>query len=154
MKKMNLLRLIAILMTLGCLFTANGQVRGTTIQVDGVYYFIMSDSTACVSNNRYYEGNRNVVIRGTISDGEREYTVTEVIDYAFENSSQMDTLILPNTIKKIGYEAFQNCGMKKAVIPNSVESLGDRAFHMCSNLVDLTIGNSITTIGYSCFADF
>ena len=34
-----------------------------------------------------------------------------------------------NAYRKIGYEAFRNCALKKVVIPKSVEEIDNRAFY-------------------------
>lgn len=43
---------------------------------------------------------------------------------------QLNHLFLPNTIKEIGSEAFQNCFLKEIYIPSSVTIIGDRAFRV------------------------
>lgn len=48
--------------------------------------------------------------------------------------------------------AFYNCtNLKEVVIPNTVTSIGDYAFYNCSNLKSLTIGESVTSIGNNAF---
>ena len=62
---------------------------------------------------------------------------------------------LPNTIKKIGNDAFKNCENLESInIPNSVTSIGDGAFSWCENLESINIPNSVSSIGdyafYNC----
>lgn len=57
------------------------------------------------------------------------------------------SLILPNSITKIGSMAFHYCsGLTSVTIPNSVENIGHCAFWYCDKLVSLTIPNSVTII--------
>ena len=62
--------------------------------------------------------------------------------------------IIPNSITKIGYQAFEHCsGLTSVNIPNSVTSIGGYAFRDCSGLTSVTIGNSVTYIGVGAFDD-
>ena len=62
-------------------------------------------------------------------------------------------IIIPNTIKKIGFRAFYGCGAEKISIPNSVTSIGNSAFYNCSGLTSVTIPNSVTSIRERAFCD-
>ena len=68
--------------------------------------------------------------------------------------------MLPNTsvvikegTKGIAGGAFEDCaGLTDITIPNSVTSIGDKAFYYCTNLDKrLTIGNRVTSIGDEAF---
>ena len=60
--------------------------------------------------------------------------------------------IIPNSITKIGYQAFEHCsGLTSVTIPNSVTSIGGSAFYGCNGLTSVTIPNSVTSIGGSAF---
>ena len=55
--------------------------------------------------------------------------------------------IIPNSIKNIGVNAFNQCiGLKSLSIPNSVECIDRYAFMGCINLVKITIPNSVKNI--------
>ncbi len=71
-------------------------------------------------------------------------------------------IIIPATVKynsttyrvtTIGDDAFQFCSdLIEITIPNSVTSIGDGAFDGCSNLIKITIPNSVTSIGDNAFS--
>ncbi len=56
--------------------------------------------------------------------------------------------------KTIAFFAFDRCeDLTNITIPNSVTSIGDEAFYDCTGLTSITIPNSVTSIGEWAFAD-
>ena len=68
--------------------------------------------------------------------------------------AETKTILFPNGITSIGYEAFLECSSLTSVtIPNSVTKIGEGAFESCSSLTSITIPNSVTNIKSGAFAD-
>lgn len=98
-------------------------------------------------------------------------SVTSIRNSAFQNCSGLDTLIVGNGLTTIGYEAFANVNIKilsyncpanlpstisrsqliSVTIGDSVTSIYNSAFSGCSNLTSVAIGSGITTIGDEAF---
>jgi len=54
-------------------------------------------------------------------------------------------------VTQISNNAFQECNLTSIIIPNYVTIIGNEAFMDCSNLVNVTIPNNLTSIGTSAF---
>lgn len=62
--------------------------------------------------------------------------------------NKQEKLLLPNTLKYIGYKAFARLPFEEIVIPESVVSIGDGAFGCCSSkLRKITIPESVKLMG-------
>ncbi|MCR5532281.1 MAG: leucine-rich repeat domain-containing protein [Paludibacteraceae bacterium] len=81
-------------------------------------------------------------------------SVTRVGDEAFDACSGLSAVIIPNSVTSIGYRAFEYCsGLSSIEIPSSVTNIGDVAFYYCTGLTFIEIPNSVTSIGYYAFRD-
>ena len=106
-------------------------------------------------------------------------SVTRISSYAFDDCSNISSLVLsdnllsigatsfylcsgltgdlviPDSVTSIGNQAFVYCSglTGSLVIPNSVTSIGNVAFSNCTGFTSLTIGNSVTSIGSRAFSD-
>jgi hypothetical protein len=77
--------------------------------------------------------------------------ITSLDMYAFSGCG-FKTIVLPNTLKIIDYEAFDNCkSLESITIPSSVTKIGENAFTYCSNLKSINIPASVTEIGSGAF---
>jgi hypothetical protein len=78
-------------------------------------------------------------------------SVTSIEFAAFQDSS-LASVIIPNSVIRIGEVAFRWCkSLASVTIGNSVTSIGSEAFSGCSNLSSVTIPNSVTSIGSGAF---
>ncbi|MGN1164072.1 MAG: leucine-rich repeat domain-containing protein [Candidatus Ornithospirochaeta sp.] len=70
-----------------------------------------------------------------------------------EKSYSFTSLILPDSLSKIGEKAFMSCtGLTSVTAPNGVSTIGDYAFADCRNLKSFTFGDGITSIGKGAFS--
>ena len=74
-------------------------------------------------------------------------SLTGIGKEAFEGCG-LTAIDLPTTLSTLGERAFKNCkGLTHVVIPDACNMLGKEAFRECSSLVDIDLGNSVTSIG-------
>ena len=102
------------------------------VKVDGIYYNLISKAKTAevTSGEGKYWGE--VVIPRSITVEGKEYTVTFIGAYAFENCSGLTSVTIPNSVTSIDGYAFKNCsGLTSITIPNSVTSIGGFAFNKC-----------------------
>lgn len=67
--------------------------------------------------------------------------------------TNLKSIVLPNTIKRIGTYSFGNCyELLSIAIPNSVVTIGNSAFEGCIGMQSVTIGSGVTSMGTSAFA--
>lgn len=66
-------------------------------------------------------------------------------------NGESPNVVIPDTVKIIGEEAFRGTGIEHVVIPESVHTISDYAFCECMCLKELTIPKSVTLIGYGAF---
>lgn len=144
-------------------YIVSGEINGdTNITVtyyplsQGLEYELLSDGTYTVAAIGNFTGEGLVI--------PAEYNgkaVTEIKTSAFYNNKKLKYVNIPATIKKVKYEAFNNCSniesiylnaetteeaifenctnLNKAEIGSNVKTFGGRAFWKCSNLSDVTI---------------
>lgn len=90
-------------------------------------------------NNRYYCSVNNVLYN------KRK---TEII---ICGRNKRGPFFIPNSVKRIGYAAFEGCRAREIVIPDSVTCIYDAAFALC-NIRKMVIPNSVKIIGENAFS--
>ncbi len=78
--------------------------------------------------------------------------VTIIRDHAFDYCTDLNSVIIPDTVTSIGNGAFMGTSLKLITIPDSVKKIGIGAFEECSSLESITIPDSVTSIGNSAFS--
>lgn len=95
--------------------------------------------------------NRSRLIRYPAAKENLEYEVPfgtyEIAWGAFQDSKNLASVTLPETLEEIGYIAFSNCeNLTNLTIPSSVRDIDYSAFGGCKSLTSLTINNGITKL--------
>ncbi len=104
-----------VAMLLGCI-----TVSAYDFEVDGIFYNITNRSSFTVEVTYYYEEpySGDVVIPKTVTYNGAVYTVTSIDDYAFQNSSNLTTVTVPESVTSIGRSAFYG-GVKEVVLKST-----------------------------------
>ena len=71
----------------------------------------------------------------------------------FKNTTNLKTVVLPDTVEVIGGHAFENSGVETINLPASLIAVGDYAFANCDSLVQVDLFNNVSYIGNSAFYD-
>ena len=116
-----------------------GSISMDPVQIDGIYYQgNVADKVAEVTNKtggtddgcNSYSGS--ITIPETVVYSGTTFSVTSVGVSAFDGSSDLISVTIPNSVNSIGDYAFYECsGLTSITIPNSVTSIGESAFDGC-----------------------
>lgn len=147
---------------------------------DGIAYNINADGmTATVTYSNYgnnYAGVTTIAVPERAVGKGKEYKVTAIGDYAFNECASLKTLSMPATVtsigeyaafgctrmttlaigtnvRSIGRYAFAEVGIASLELPSAVSTVGNYAFSSCPNLSTVNTGNGVVKIGTSCFRD-
>lgn len=78
--------------------------------------------------------------------------VVEIGNNVLEDCVNIDSVVVPDSVKKIHAYAFAGSKIKRVKIGNGVTELPDSCFSHCELLEEIDIPDSISSIGQSCFS--
>ena len=149
---------------------------GTELRIGDYVYYVTSTSPATVGVESYSGGPLEVWIPSTVTDGSTTYSVTSLRDYAFRGNATIESVVVPDSITKLGSGVFYGCpNLKSVVLPAYTEIgsntfkdcisledvdiasgtrlIGEWMFYGCTDLERITLPDSVTTIGNNAFTD-
>lgn len=78
-------------------------------------------------------------------------SINHMGDYCFHGFTKLVNIELPQTLNKIGTNAFSKTGLKSIAIPNNVTTIGEDAFAYCKDLSTVLIGKRVSSISKGAF---
>ena len=78
-------------------------------------------------------------------------TVKEICGGSFQNNKHLSEVIIPNGATAIGVDAFHTSNIKKIDIPESVAKIGMQAFSHCEQLEEVVLSGKISQLKESTF---
>lgn len=100
--------------------------------------------TDAVCNGCLYGSSVKKVI---FEDGTRN-----IPGYICRDSSELETIVLPESVESIGESSFRNCPRIKTIsLPENVESIGNSCFSDCTALESFTFNKNVKNLGHDLF---
>lgn len=95
-----------------------------------LYFKIISEENKELSlvRGKYKYNDSNYIIPKAVEYNNKEYTVVEIGDKAFYERDNLKSIILPNTIKYIGEDAFEDCIFSSFIFPDSLKAISNNPF--------------------------
>lgn len=112
----------------------------TEVTEDGITYRVYGDHAEITGCDEEISGE--VVIPETIS----EVPVTAIAMNAFSRTSNLESIVIPESVTTMGIACFSFSGVKRVVIGNGVTEFERSMFYSCKDLESVTLGSSITAI--------
>ena len=121
-----------------------------SVNLDETSYEINDDGGITINN--YTGSSSNVAIPESYTIDGVTYPVTSVGSETFRNNTDIQTVVLPDTITSIGENAFESCSNLTTInLPEGVKDIGNSAFSSCTKLSDIVLPDTLTTIGNGAF---
>jgi hypothetical protein len=125
-----------------------------TYEGETLRYEVIAESEVWVASRgeeESYNISGELKIPSEVEFESKKYKVTRIGQWAFRDCSNLQSVVIPNSVMSIGHEAFVGCGLQNIVLPSSVKSIGALAFLWNTNLQSIGIPNSVTTIEVGAF---
>ena len=104
------------------------------------------------------KGVERMILKGEEYDAPAMETLTvpdsvEAIgDYAFAYCLNLKSAEIADSVRKIGWRAFEGCeSLRKVRLPAGLEEIGEYTFFLCESLKTVTIPDSVKKIGAGAF---
>lgn len=96
-----------------------------------------------------YTGNGGNVVIPTSIGGQ---TVTSIGAFAFQNMTNIESVTMPSSLRRIEESAFDGCiNLRKVDLNQGLAYIGDKAFKNNTNLSSIWIPSTVTEIAYAAF---
>lgn len=115
-------------------------------QVQG--QFTCTTNEGAITISKYTGSQSDVIIPGTING----WPVVRIGNGAFYHNLKLNNVIIPDSVTNIDDDAFGYSAVTSVVMPNSLTKIGNRAFCECNSLTNATLPDSVVSIGEEAFS--
>lgn len=145
-------RTFLLLVCTVCALLPTSAQRVISAKIAGVVYEALSDSTAKVTG--WEHKSTNLSIPSTLKMKGKIRKVVAIAPRAFAKDDQgtITDIVLPKYLVEIGEDAFRGSDIASVEMPNTVKRLGVHAFADCKNLKNVTLSSSLTLIPMGAFS--
>ena len=84
------------------------------VEIDGIHYALNGTYAEVQSRKEKYRGE--VIIPASVSYNGKTYSVTSIGDAAFYDCENLNSVVIPTSVRKIGNNAFYGCKLRNVLI--------------------------------------
>ena len=131
----------------GSYFDAGAGAGGAIVPI---YTYTLDDANRATITG--YSGNATALYIPDEIDG---HEVVAIGDRAFENRTDLRTVMIPDSVTEMGGYAFNNCtNLSNVTLSKSLKYMGGRAFGSCEKITQIEIPKSLDNCGNSGYASY
>lgn len=144
-------RTFLLLVCILCALIPMSAQKVISAKVAGVIYEALSDSTAKVTGWEHKSTSLSIPSSLKIKGKIRKVVAIAPRAFAKDEQGSITDIVLPEYLVEIGEEAFKGSDVTSILMPNTVKNLGTQAFEDCKKLKEVTLSSSITLIPMAAF---
>ena len=131
----------------GSYFDAGAGAGGAIVPI---YTYTLDDANRATITG--YSGNATALYIPEEIDG---HEVVAIGDRAFENRTDLRTVMIPDSVTEIEAYSFNNCtNLSNVTLSKSLKYMGGRAFGSCEKITQIEIPKSLDNCGNSGYASY
>lgn len=145
-------RTFLLLVCTVCALLPTSAQKVISAKVAGVIYEALSDSTAKVTGWEHKSTNLSIPSTLKLKGKIRKVVAIAPRAFAKDDQGSITDIVLPKYLVEIGEDAFRGSDIASVEMPNTVKRLGVHAFADCKNLKNVTLSSSLTLIPMGAFS--
>ena len=145
-------RTFLLLVCTVCALLPTSAQKVISAKVAGVIYEALSDSTAKVTGWEHKSTNLSIPSTLKLKGKIRKVVAIAPRAFAKDDQGSITDIVLPKYLVEIGEDAFRGSDIASVEMPNTVKRLGVHAFADCKNLKNITLSSSLTLIPMGAFS--
>ena len=145
-------RTFLLLVCTVCALLPTSAQKVISAKIAGVVYEALSDSTAKVTGWEHKSTNLSIPSTLKLKGKIRKVVAIAPRAFAKDDQGSITDIVLPKYLVEIGEDAFRGSDIASVEMPNTVKRLGVHAFADCKNLKNVTLSSSLTLIPMGAFS--